>query len=256
MTRTHRTGVVLAAMMISTLSLSATVAAQEQVPTGPAEDVGDVVVVAADDLTRQLSGGGSAAVFTLRPPADASCPGDSASDNWRISSFIIPADDDPAELVIGPFAPEGEGRWPLYRATTSAYINEALEQNFEPGDPARLLPLPPLSFGVFPTDVLPPGRYTIGLICSQWKIAEKYWDTEILITEDVDDEPGGFRWSVPDAPEDAISADAGESSSSTWWWVGGGAVVLFVVVFLRPRSRPEPDHSRESPPATRSKESV
>lgn len=213
------------------------VAAQVQRPTGPAEDAGSVEVVAADDPGRLLSGGGSAAEFTLRPPADATCPGDSALDNWRISSFVIPADDDPGQLVIGPFAPEGEGQWPLYLATTSAYINEALEQNFVAGEPARLLPVPALSFGVFPTDVLVPGRYTIGLVCSQWKVSAKYWDIDIVVVADPEDEPGGFRWSVVDAPADAVAADAGGGSSTVWWLVGGGAAIAVVAVFLRPRGR-------------------
>ncbi len=238
------------------LALGASAAAQEPVTAGPAVDAGDVVVVAADDPTRALEGGGSASEFTLRPPLDASCPGDSASENWRISSFIIPAEDDPTELVIGPFAPEGDGRWPLYKANTSAYINEALEQDFERGNPARILPLPPLSFAVFPTDILPPGRYTIGLVCSQWKVADRYWDTDIEIIADPGDEPGRFRWSVVDPPEGASSLDGDDASSTVWWWLGGAGVLLVVVAFLRPRGRSDPTTRRPSPPATRIQESA
>lgn len=171
-------------------------------------DAGDVVVVDPGNPDTPLSGGQSATYFGLRLPADATCPGDSEHDDRRVQSFIVPATDDLTALQFRGTKPEGDGRWALYQANTETYASILTLRNDVAGQPAKLDLLPSFTFSVYDLTYLPPGRYKIGIACSHLKEMEKFWDAEVEIVADAGDQPGGFTWSVVDAPRGAEPAPA------------------------------------------------
>lgn len=165
---------------------------------------GDAVVVDSLDLDVPLSEGGSAAIFTLRLPDGASCPGDSANDQYRIQSFVVPAADDPGTLRYEEIKPVGAGRWALYEVGTRPYAQALTDLNDGEGRPGRIGGIPPLSFAVFPPGELPDGRYRVGIACTLARATERFWDTELVLTAVPDDEPGQLRWRATDVtlPDD------------------------------------------------------
>jgi hypothetical protein len=172
-------------------------------------DGGTVTIVTVEDRTEPIDRGASATVFALALPDDARCPGDSANDQWRVQSFIIPAADDPATLTYGVNDPDGEGHWSLYGTDTSPYINELTAPNTEAGQSAIIPDIRPLSFGVFPPGVLPDGRYTIGMACTYFRATGIYWDVDIVVTADADDKPGQMTWRLASASANAPSSGSG-----------------------------------------------
>ena len=147
----------------------------------------------------RISRGGSATPFTLRLPDNSTCPGDSADDDYRVQSFLVPKGTDLETLTYKSQGPDVAGGWALYKTTTSAFIQEQTADAEKKGDPGAILPLPALSFAVFVGDELAPGSYHIGVACSLLKDTVKYWATEIDIRADPDDEPAGLRWVLPGA---------------------------------------------------------
>jgi hypothetical protein len=171
-------------------------------------DGGDVSVVDYYAPEDELAGGVSSTVFTLTVPDGAVCPGDSANDQWRLQSFIVPATVDPAELTFGGNDPVGDGNWSLYRASTSPFVDELTEPNTAAGQPGRISSTPALSFAVFPPTTLPDGEYRIGLACTLLRQPAIFWDTRLEVVSDPRDEPGQMRWSILDAPATAKVAIA------------------------------------------------
>ncbi len=205
-------------------------------------DAGEILIVDANNRDRSIDEGDSNMVFSVRVPDGATCPGDSANDDWRVQSFVIPATMDPGALEYRALRPIGENLHALYGADTRPYIQAFLGQNSTPGQPGQILEAPPLSFAVFPAGMLPAGRYRIGVACTYFRDTAKYWDTEIELIDDSSVQPGAFRWRLATA-DAASSADAaaGDSGGSPWTAISvaalvGGAAVL--AVLFRSRSRP------------------
>lgn len=157
---------------------------------------GDAVVVAHPDSDRALGGGGSSTLFSLKLPDGASCPGDSANDDYRVQGFMVPATDDPGTLRYKSIQPEGEGRWGLFDEYTASYAQVLTAKRDAPGGPGRILNIPRFTFAVFPPGTLKPGRYRIGIACTLLNETVRYWDGEIMVTRDAGDQPSGVRWSV------------------------------------------------------------
>lgn len=170
-----------------------------------AADVGDVVVVSASDRTTPLTEGDTNTVFSLRLPPGSVCPGDSANDDWRVQSFIVPAATDLAALRYGSTRPRGEFMYGLYTTEGRPYVQVLLSQNPSPGQPGQILNPPPLSFGTFTPDLLPVGRYKIGIACSYYEVGAKFWDVEIVLSENRDVEPGQRTWALALSDETAIT---------------------------------------------------
>ncbi len=181
-----------------------------------AADVGDVVVVSASDRTTPLTEGDTNTVFSLQLPTGSVCPGDSANDDWRVQSFIVPAATDLAALRYGSTRPRGEFMYGLYTTEGRPYVQVLLAQNPSPGQPGQILGPPPLSFGTFTPDLLPVGRYTIGIACSYYEVGAKFWDAEIVLSENRDVEPGRRTWALVLGDEAAItnSVEATEFTGS------------------------------------------
>jgi hypothetical protein len=206
-----------------------------------AQAAGEVVVVEADNLAKELTGGGSATVFTLRLPDGASCPGDSANDQYRVQSFIVPSADDPGIFTYGSIKPDGEGRWALYGVDTRPFVHALTERNDGAGLPGRIGGLPPLSFAVFPPGELPEGAYRIGVACTRFRKTERYWDTELMLLTGPDDEPGQLRWHL--ASVDPSSGDG--SSGATGLALVAAAAALVAFLARRSTRRRAPLVSKE-----------
>lgn len=192
---------------------------------GPPVDEGSVIVTTPDGTP--LSGGGSATPFTVVLPEGATCPGDSASDDWRVQTFMIPVGDDPGSIEYGFAGPEGT-QFPLFAADTRPYAHQLLPVNAGPGLPARIPAVPPLTFTIFPADAIALGEYRIGVACTFFRLTAKYWDTEIVLTASADDTPSQFVWTVVDAPAGAVqgSTSGEDSGTSTLFIVAVGAAVV------------------------------
>lgn len=203
-----------------------------QPAAGEGVDSGDAVIVDGRDSSKRIYEGNSAAVFTLRLPRDASCPGDSANDDYRIQSFIIPAEDDPGTLRYELVKPEGDSRWALYHVDTSPFLHQLTQMNEGAGEEGRIGGIPALSFAVFPPGEIPPGRYRIGIACTYYRETERYWDTEIVMASAPDDEPGQMTWKVAGEAEPSTGPTNAAYMALP---VAGAATAVFII--RRPRRR-------------------
>lgn len=206
------------------------------------EYAGEAVVVSVPDTSERLSEGGSATVFTLRLPDDASCPGDSANDQYRVQSFIVPVADDLGALTYETIKPEGDGRWALYDTDTRPVVHALTEPNNGGGQPGRIGGIPPFSFAVFPPGELPDGTYHIGIACSLFKETVRHWATQLVLTAAPADEPGRLRW--------RLAADSGTTEDDGWGpvliLVPTAAVLAVVAIVVRGRRSPRSDAVKEN----------
>lgn len=199
---------------------------------------GDAVIVDGNDGSHELSHGQSATQFSLRLPPTATCPGDSANDQWRFQTFMVPAADDPGTLHYGVGGPDGPGQFPLFQVNTAQLVDNLINQNTRPGQPGVIPAIPPLSLAAFPPDVLPSGTYRIGIACTLSRKTANYWDTEIVITASPNDKPSQFVWRLPNAPQ---SVDEPHKGSSRWLLPAGLGVLSVATLaawFWLPRKSP------------------
>jgi hypothetical protein len=201
--------------------------------------VGSAMVVRDAGATERRTSGGSSARFSLRLPAGASCPGDSASDGYRVQSFIVPAKDDPGALRYFSVMPVGEGRYALYDVYTNPFIQAQTAKATRPGGPGPIIDIPAFNFEVFPPGKLPAGVYHIGIACSLHNETIRYWDTDVQLTAAPSDHPAQLRWRVVGA------RSSGGGSSALPWSLGAAAVAAVFVGWTRRSSRRR--HSDERP---------
>jgi hypothetical protein len=234
--------------MVATVSFGALIAAPSaRASAGDATRSGEAVIVDANDGSRALSHGESATKFSLRLPQGASCPGDSANDQWRFQSFMIPAVDDPGTLHYTVVGPDGPSQYPLYLENTDPIADSLLNANAVAGQPGVIPPIPPLSFAVFPPDYVTPGTYKVGVACTLSRQTSQYWDTTIVITAALNDRPSKFVWRLADAPASVLNSDRGRSH----WPIAVGATLVAALTAtglvarrrVRPPSSPSPTPS-------------
>lgn len=222
-----------AAFVAATLAPAPSAAAG--VAPGPAERAGDVTVVEHSGSSRTRRRGGSDTEFSLRLPAGASCPGDSANDDYRVQSFLIPAADDPAALQWQSVRPVGDHRWELFELNTRSFSDAFTAERERPGAPGVIVNIPSLSLAVFPPGELDRGRYRMGIACTLAGAVARYWDTEVRVVADRDDRPGRFRWELANSS----IAPAGDDVSSAVMVIGltAGAAVTGTAALLLYRRR-------------------
>lgn len=201
---------------------------------GAADDrAGDVVVV--DETGAVATSGGSATAFGLRLPTGASCPGDSADDDYRVEAFLVPEGTDVGSIVYGELAPQVEGGSSLWDTNTNVFDGE-LTSDAPPGEPGLIVNLPNFSFGVLYPGELAAGDYRIGIACSRFNDTERYWDTSFVVSADPADQPAAFRWTAEPAPGAdrilASSSSPAARSGSSGIGTGGVLVILLVLLLL------------------------
>lgn len=209
---------------------------------GEATDEGDVVI--ATSSGDPATNGGSTTPFRLLLPDGAACPGDSASGNWLVQTFLIPAGDDPGTIEYGFSGPEGT-QFPLYALDTTAVAHQVTQLATTPDGEGLINALPEFSFGVFPPGYVPPGDYTIGVACEYYRTTARYWDAPIVIEANPDDQPAQLTWRLPDT--DAFEPDDG-GSSPQWWVVVAGVFVAGVAAVAFFRRRPPISPISPTPP--------
>lgn len=225
----RRFAAILAALGVGGVALSIGQLAAAGVPVLDQDpvDLGAVTIVDGNDQITPIESGGSNTVFTMLPPDGSTCPGDSANDQWRIQSFMIPVGDDPGTIEYDVAGPAGEGQHVVWETNTTGYVHESLVANLEPGQPGRLPEPPRLTFATYLPGMMEMGRYRIGLACTFFRQTAHYWDTEIEIIADSDDFPAQFRWQVIDAPDEAVVVESSSAGGrNDLLFLGGAAAVL------------------------------
>ena len=206
----RRTATLLAAAITLAAGVSAPAFASVDAPV----DAGDVVVIDGTDRLREVGKGGSEALFSLRLPDAATCPGDSLHDQWRVQSFMVPSDVDVTSLTYGVIGPEGEQHYALYDERTKPFVNELTRANEVAGQPGFIGDIPVFSFALFPVGTVAPGTYRVGLACTLQRETAKYWDAEIVIEADPSDQPAQLTWSVVGGPDVESSGPAAASDDA------------------------------------------
>lgn len=207
-TSKRRTTIMLAAAIAMAAGMATPALASVDAPV----DAGDVVVIDGADRLQEVGKGGSEALFSLRLPDAATCPGDSLHDQWRVQSFMVPSDVDVTALTYGVIGPEGEQHYALYDERTKPFVNELTRANDVAGQPGFIGDLPVFSFALFPAGTVAPGTYRIGLACTLLRDTAKFWDAEIVIEADPSDQPAQLTWSVVGGPDVQSSGPANASS--------------------------------------------
>lgn len=207
------------------------------------ERLGDVVIV--NENREELSEGNGTTVFGLQLPAGASCPGDSRNDQWRVQTFIVPSDVDPATLEFNSIGPEGDGLYALYGLDTNPIVEVLTGPNGAPGLPGLIIGLRAASFEVFPPGTLPDGTYRVGAACTYFDDVASYWDTQMDIARDPEDQPAEIRWQT--ASFTGTSTTTGQGSNSSTGAIVAVAVLAVIAagVFFARRFRRQPVQSKE-----------
>lgn len=198
-------------------------------------DVGDVAIVGVDG-TPITSGDGST-TFYIRLPDRASCPGDSANDQWRVSSFLLPVDEDPLDVQFGSTGPEPPwtaNRWPVFAADTGLPIALAmLRRNEGYGEPGLVDATPLVSFRSLVDNAFPGGRYRLGMACSYFAQTTQYWDTEVVMGPGNGD-PAALTWTLPNPT--VIEAKGSDSASGLRMVLAAIGITAIAYVVLRRRA--------------------
>lgn len=217
-------------LSILALSFAGTVSARIGADTA---DAGDAVVVDPVNTNRQLTDGDSTSSFTFRLPEGASCPGDSANDDWRVQSFLVPAATDISALKFRATRPDGDDYRSLRYLDGDIFAMELTNPNPGPGKPGEIVALPPMTFAWFPSGSLQPGQYIMGIACTDpsWQV-KRFWDVTAELERAPEIEPGGLRWRVvkPSVSSSPIDSPENEGRAATYIAVvavlAGSSIVL------------------------------
>jgi len=181
--------------------------------------------------------GDSSTSYTVAPPAGSSCPGDGGA-GWRVTSYVVPIDVDPATLTFnadGPVpqaygTPQSAFRMPLLDLTGTPYVG-VQPANADPTAPdpneGKILAPPAFTWSHYGAQgsgtEIPPGAYNIGIACVQLTGTstypiDKFWNNTVTVTASATDTgPGGIAWAegavvdaVPAAPTlDSVTPGSG-----------------------------------------------
>jgi hypothetical protein len=199
---------------------------------GPGQYAGVVKVVSQTGATDQRASGFGQTEFSLLPPAGAACQGDSANDNYRIQTFIVPAATDPGSIRYKSTGPASSPGYALYDIQTDPSVQINTLPNQSAGQPGRVPELPSFSYAVFPPGTLAPGRYHIGIACTLYNATTRYWDTDINVATAPNDKPAEVHWTLADP-----SLFKSHSSPIRWIVAAGLVVAALVAIVLRRRAR-------------------
>ena len=204
----------------------------------PGDDAGAAVVVDAVNTGRELDEFDSATAFRLRLPDGASCAGDSANDDYRVQTFLVPADTDLSSMKYRSRSPDGSD---LYRALRYSDGESAIQlptdQNSEAGQPGLIVePALPYTFAFYSENSLPPGSWKLGVACTpaDW-IVDRFWAAEVQLESAPDVVPGGLRIRVVQT-EDAGSAAQSNGNPPVVAILAGSALAIAAIVLVLRRS--------------------
>jgi hypothetical protein len=228
-------------------SLFATGSALAQTGTAD-DDAGAAVVVDSVNVDRELSEFDSTTAFRLRLPEGASCAGDSANDDYRVQTFLVPADTDLSNMKYRSRSPDGND---LYRALRfvdgESSIQVPTDQNGGPGEPGLIVePALPFTFAHYRESSLPPGRWKLGVACTpaSW-VVDRYWDVEVQLETAADVVPGGLRITVIDDAGAPVATESGSELPVLPVLVGAALVVGVIAVIIQQSTKPKASTTKE-----------
>jgi len=196
------------------------------------DDSGDIVIVKAGDPSKELAHGDGSTAFVVRLPIGAVCPGDSLHDQWRIQSFMVPANTDIGTLAYGVIGPEGPHQLALFGADEAAgsFTNILTPANSFAGQPGRIDTPPPFNLAIAAGEKVPSGSYRIGIACTYFGMTALYWDAEIHVDAASDGEPQQLTWELAGvAPAPADQDENGPNPAFALAGVGVITALGFVV---------------------------
>lgn len=202
----------------------------------PQQRAGSVVIVGAIDQSRELTHGTASTAFSVRLPDGAACPGDSANDQWRVQSFMLPAGDDPTAVKYGPIGPDpsGNGRYALFDVDTTPFVHRLTLKNVTAGSPGIIPAMPALSLSVVAGERIPSGNYRIGVSCTRFGTTARFWDAEIAVSDD----DKGLTWRLSGLPP-SVNQHSNSSSGVLTALLFGGIAAAFGGWLLWRRTSPK-----------------
>jgi hypothetical protein len=191
-------------------------------PAGAAVVTGNEAIVQPGTLT-PLRSGGSSTPYGIALPNGAACPGDTAHDQYRVYSYLIPAG---VNLESVSYKGDLPHRWYGFIAYGAYFgaINTAEGTGQIIGIPpaftfSRLTPSE-----LFNSQTTSSATWEGGIACvNTHGVVTDAWNTQFRFVRDATD-PGGFRWTAEDAG--SISSSSGGKS---WLWIGVALVALSVL---------------------------
>jgi len=200
--------------------------------------LGDVRLLDTDG--HELTHGDATTQFLVRLPDGSTCPGDSANDQWRLNTFLVPIEEDPMGLLYGGSGPEPpwtSGRYPLFDSEQQLpIVFQFLQRNEVAGQPGRILAIPISDFRTVAEQGFPGGHYRLGVACAYFAQTTQYWDTPITLTAAAaGGDPSQLTWTLD--PAATPPAPAQKSSDSSWpaYAIAAAVIALIIAAVLRLR---------------------
>jgi hypothetical protein len=171
-------------------------------------------------LTVSPGSGTGATDYTLTFPngVGTACPGDSASDGYLLSGFIVPSSTSIDGLQFNALGPVGGGL-SIQDAGGTVLLDQTVEVVT-----GNVIQLPgAFSFANNLPGDFPAGDYLVGLACTQGNgagMVKAYWTTTMTISGNVDGGPAQIDWTVSTSPT-TTSSTSTSSSSTTSTTTGG-----------------------------------
>jgi len=223
------------------MAIGLLVAATPTVPDAQvAGDVGDARLVQFDGAL--VNSGDESTRFFIVLPDRATCPGDSANDQWRTHTFLVPENDDVMALWFGSSGPEPpweNDRYPMFNVTNGLPLAQMmLQRNDVAGQPGIVEQSVETSFSDHAENGIVSGRYRLGVACGYFRQTTQYWDLLVDITAEGSGADGGLRWQVVEGEGATVPSPPFDTSK----WIGrafivaGALVVLWLVITRRTSS--------------------
>jgi hypothetical protein len=211
-----RSGMLTSAVML-VISIASAIPADAALPAGAGPTPGQSMQ--ANNNTSGITNGVQDTPFVLSYAGDSACAGDSATDGYRVNTFMVPASVDVSQLTYnsgGPTAPAGVTfKFPLFAQTGNA---QQVNRNTAPttGIITAGNLLQPFSFAALVAGGIevPNGSYKVGLACTLLGVTEEYWETTIAVTASTTG-PVTFAWQVTDTPTTTTTTSTTTSSTTT-----------------------------------------
>lgn len=218
----------------SIVGLAPVASAQTDLPS-PTRSGGLSVVTATAPVTERSSGG-SNDEFVVVLPNGATCPGDGMNDDYRIQSFLVPAEVDPSTIVYSSIGPRGDDQTALVMTNSSFFTDQFSEPNQAPGQPGVVPALPAMTFGAYDPTQLDPGSYRMGIACTYFGTTTNWWDVELRLDHDPADQPAQLHWTI--TGETTSVSSGGSDLTRNLMLFGCGAVAVLALIGLLALRRP------------------
>ena len=213
------------AVTVISLSLAGLVALPGATPALAATDAGALTLTKGSGAGAgsALASGGSATGFGLKLPAGAACSGDTATNGYRVQTFMVSSNVTVSTMVFDSTGPSPQSTGATVRLPLFSLGTPYIDGNTAVGTGA-ITGLPVFDFAVFgssgPT-IVPNGTYTLGVACTKGSAGptqvDKYWTTQITVTANPSDTPSGFTWvaGVPAPPSYALTVTKAGSGTGS-----------------------------------------